>query len=182
MRRVRGRAWGLVLVAAMALGGATVFAALTGFERWHHTAPAEGTFVVDVVDGDTIRVRIDGRTDDVRLLGIDTPETVHPTRPVECFGPEASARTRELLAPGTAVVLERDTEERDHYGRLLAYVVRADDGLFVNVALVREGFAEVLTIAPNVAHTDAFVSAAAEARRERRGLWSACPGAVPSGP
>ncbi|MCD9623571.1 thermonuclease family protein [Rhabdothermincola salaria] len=179
---VRGRAWGLLLAAGVVLGGGLVFVAITGLGSWRQVDPARGTFVVGVVDGDTIRVSIDGRTDDVRLLGIDTPETVHPTRPVECFGPEASARTHDLLAPGTAVVLERDTEERDHYGRLLAYVVRADDGLFVNLALVREGLAEVLTIAPNVAHTDAFLSAAAEARREGRGLWSACPGAVPSGP
>ena len=182
VRRLRGRAWGLILAVAVAVGGATTFVAASGLERWRHSQPAEGTFVVDVIDGDTIRVRIDGHTDDVRLLGIDTPETVHPTKPVECFGPEASARTHELLTPGTAVLLERDTEARDHYGRLLAYVVRAHDGLFVNLALVDEGFAEVLTIAPNVAHTDALSAAAAEARREGRGLWSACSGAVPSGP
>lgn len=138
--------------------------------------------VDEVVDGDTVKVRLGGRTETVRLIGIDTPETKHPTKPVGCFGPEASARTAELLAPGTAVTLERDVEERDSYGRLLVYLVRRDDGLFVNLALVRDGFAEVLSIAPNTAHRRAFSAAAAEARREQRGLWGACGGAVPSGP
>ncbi|MCU0312138.1 MAG: thermonuclease family protein [Acidimicrobiales bacterium] len=141
-----------------------------------------GPVVREVVDGDTIRVAVDGRTESIRLIGVDTPETVHPTEPVGCYGPEASARTTELLPPGTPVDLERDREERDTYGRLLAYVLRRSDGLFVNLELVRGGFAEVLTIAPNTAHTRDFTAAAAEARREGRGLWAACSGTVPSGP
>ena len=83
-----------------------------------------------------------------RLLGIDTPETVHPERPVECFGPEASARTAALVPPGTAVRLERDVEARDRYDRVLVYVFRAADGLFVNRALVEEGYARTLWIPP----------------------------------
>ena len=128
-----------------------------------------------VVDGDTIRVRADGGDETVRLIGIDTPETVHPTKPVECFGKEASEHTKELLPAGTAVRLVRDVELRDRFGRLLAYVYRVEDDLFVNLALARDGYAGVATFPPNVAHTDEFVAAAAEARREGRGLWGACP-------
>jgi micrococcal nuclease len=134
-----------------------------------------GTAVVrEVVDGDTVTVDIAGRREDVRLLGIDTPETVHPTKPVECFGPEASARTAALLPPGTEVRLERDVEARDHYGRLLAYVHRLDDGLFVNRSLVVEGFADVLIIEPNSAHAADLRDARDQAQREGRGRWSAC--------
>jgi micrococcal nuclease len=78
--------------------------------------------VVTVIDGDTLDVRIAGRRERVRLIGIDTPETVHPTKPVECFGPEASARAAELLPVGSVVLLRRDVEARDRYDRLLAYV------------------------------------------------------------
>ncbi len=130
--------------------------------------------VVEVVDGDTITVRVGGREERVRLLGIDTPETVAPDSPVECFGPEASARTHELLAPGTAVRLERDVEVRDRFDRLLAHVVRADDGLFVNEVLAAEGLADALVIEPNVAHRDRIAAAVGTARAEGRGLWGAC--------
>jgi micrococcal nuclease len=135
-------------------------------------APGEGT-VVAVVDGDTVRVHLGSGTETVRLLGIDTPETVHPTKPVQCFGPEASARTKALLPKGTVVRLERDVEARDRYGRLLAYV-RRSDGTFVNLALVEEGYARTLTIAPNGAYADDFAAAARGARDASRGLWRAC--------
>jgi micrococcal nuclease len=135
-----------------------------------------------VVDGDTIVVRIGGRTEKVRLIGIDTPETVDPRRPVGCFGKEASDHTKELLPPGTTVRLVRDVEARDRYDRLLAYVYRARDDLFVNLALARDGYASIATYPPNVAHVDELTAASAEARREGRGLWSACGSALPSGP
>ncbi|MEN9506634.1 MAG: hypothetical protein RI958_2560 [Actinomycetota bacterium] len=137
---------------------------------------AANAVVADVVDGDTLSVRIDGQTEPVRLIGIDTPETVRPNSPVECFGPEASERTRQLLPPGTRVSLVRDLEARDHYGRLLAYVYRASDGLFVNLALVDEGYATVLTFPPNTTHSRAFVAAASSAQRRSLGLWGACAG------
>ena len=127
-----------------------------------------------VVDGDTIVVVIDGQRETVRLIGIDTPETVKPNTPVECFGPEASARTKELLPRGTPVRLERDAEARDDYGRLLAYVRRAQDAMFVNLVLVEEGNAGLLTFPPNTAHTEEFVAAASAAERAGLGLWSAC--------
>jgi micrococcal nuclease len=132
--------------------------------------------VREVVDGDTIVVRLRGSDETVRLLGIDTPETKDPRKPVQCFGEEASRRTAELLPVGTAVRLVGDVEDRDRYDRLLAYVYRADDDLFVNLELVRGGHADVLTYPPNVAHTIELTAAVAEARREQRGLWKACGG------
>jgi len=98
--------------------------------------------VVGVVDGDTIEVEIAGRHELVRLIGIDTPETLHPDRPVECHGPEASAFTATLLPLGAQIRLERDLVGRDHFGRLLAYVHLAADHsptgaeLFVNLEIV----------------------------------------------
>jgi len=130
--------------------------------------------VVRVVDGDTVVVRVSGREESIRLIGIDTPESVKPNTPVQCFALEASARTKALLPVGAGVRLEGDVEQRDRYKRLLAYVYRAPDGLFVNLALAREGFALPYTFPPNVTHADDFVAAASEARQARRGLWSRC--------
>ena len=136
------------------------------------------TTIVRVVDGDTIVVALadtSGKHEKVRLIGIDTPETKKPNTPIECYGPEASARLHDLLPAGAAITLERDAEERDVYGRLLAYVHRAD-GLFVNEAMVTEGFAATLSIAPNVAHRDQLRADVDAARANRRGLWGACAG------
>ena len=129
--------------------------------------------VTRVVDGDTVRVRIGDRPETVRYIGMDTPETVKPRTPVQCFGPAASAANRRLVA-GERVRLRLDAEARDRYGRLLAYVYRLRDGLFVNGALVRDGFATILTIPPNVAHRRALGALERRARAERRGLWGAC--------
>lgn len=137
----------------------------------------QGTEAVvrSVVDGDTIEVSFGGGTGErVRLLGIDTPETVKPDAPVDCFGPEASAATKDLLEPGTTVIVQRDTEARDRYGRLLGYIWRTD-GTFVNRVLVADGFARTLSIAPNTAHRGDLAAAAAEARAAGRGLWASCP-------
>ena len=135
--------------------------------------------VVDVVDGDTVRVRFGGSSssESVRLIGIDTPETHGPGGLRECFGAEASARTAALLPEGTEVRLERDVEARDRYARLLAYVYRKRDGLFVNLALARDGFAAPLSVPPNVAHVAEFTAATTAARVAGRGLWSRCGGA-----
>jgi micrococcal nuclease len=123
-----------------------------------------------VVDGDTIVV--DGET--VRLIGVDTPESVKPGTPVECFAKRATAFTKRLVE-GRRVRLEADAEERDRYGRLLAYVHRRGGRpLFVNAELVRQGYAQPLTIPPNVRHADRFKALAREARRAGRGLWGAC--------
>lgn len=127
-----------------------------------------------VVDGDTIIVAIGGADERVRLIGIDTPESVDPRSPVDCFGPEASAATKALLPEGTAVSLVRDVEARDRYDRLLAYVYKVDDGTFVNLALAEQGYADVATFPPNVAHTDELVVAVARARDAGLGLWGSC--------
>jgi micrococcal nuclease len=130
--------------------------------------------VTDVVDGDTIDVAIGGRRERVRLIGIDTPETKKPDSPIECFGPEASAFTSELLPAGTEVRIERDIVGRDDYGRLLGYVHRTSDGLFVNLSIVEGGFAQPLSIEPNSTFAGAFATAAGEAERADRGMWAAC--------
>ena len=145
------------------------------------TSTAAGVLVPNatverVVDGDTIDVELDGRHERVRLIGIDTPETKRPDTPVECWGPEASERTEALLPPGTPVRLERDVVGRDDYGRLLAYVHRADDGLFVNDDLVRGGFAVPFPFEPNTTFADRFVASARSAEAADVGLWSACSG------
>jgi micrococcal nuclease len=132
--------------------------------------------VVALTDGDTISVRIDGKKEKVRLIGIDTPETKKPDTPVQCFGPEASAYTASLVPVGTKVRLERDAEARDKYGRLLAYVYRARDGLFVNLEVIRHGFARQLSIAPNTAHEPDFTTAVLAAQRDHIGLWARCTG------
>ena len=153
----------------------------TGAVRDHGAEPTipggEDGVVVSVTDGDTIRVRLaNGTVEKVRLTGIDTPETRDPRRPVECFGEAASAHTKELLPIGTAVRLERDVELRDRYQRLLSYVWRVSDALFVNAALVRDGFAAPYRYPPNVKYADEFSLLGRQAREAGVGLWSACGG------
>ncbi len=130
--------------------------------------------VTRVIDGDTLEVS-GGET--VRLIGIDTPETKHPSRPVECFGAQATEHATALMGPGTNVRLVYDVERTDRYGRTLAYIYRASDGLFVNLEMARDGFAVTATYPPNVAHVEEFLAAEREARSNNRGLWGACGGA-----
>jgi micrococcal nuclease len=126
-----------------------------------------------VVDGDTIRVRLAGREETVRYIGLDTPETKKPGTPVQCFGKRASAENARLVE-GERVRLVVGAEPRDRYGRLLAYVRREADDVFVNERLLRGGFARVLTIAPNDRHEARFRVAEARARAARTGLWGQC--------
>ena len=138
--------------------------------------PENANAIVErVVDGDTIEVSIDGRSETIRLIGVNTPETKKPNTPIECFGPEASARTTELLPTGTPVRLERDVESRDKYGRLLAYVYRQPDNLFINGVLIDEGLARPYKFPPNTTFSSEFSAAADIARRNGTGLWAACP-------
>ena len=132
--------------------------------------------VVRVIDGDTVDLRFGDRRERVRLIGIDTPETKKPNTPIQCFGPEASDFTKHLLEVGTSVLVRRDVEARDDYGRLLGYLYRSSDGLFVNLELARLGYARPLTIAPNNAFASDFVRAASEAEATNLGLWAACSG------
>lgn len=171
MRPVRAAATALAAVVALAAGGC-------GGERAPAaTGPRAGAArVTRVVDGDTIRVAIAGSEERVRLIGIDTPETQGAGGLRECFGAEASRRLAELVPPGTDVRLVRDVEARDRYDRLLAYVYRSSDRLFVNLAMAREGYATTLTYPPNVAHADELVAAVRTAREAGRGLWGRCGG------
>lgn len=130
--------------------------------------------VVRVVDGDTIIARLGGGdVERVRLIGMDTPESVKPGVPVQCFALRASAVTKHLLT-GRRVKLVQDVEPRDRYGRLLAYVYREPDGLFVNEELVRRGLARAYPFAPNTRFAGPIASLARAARTAGRGLWSAC--------
>jgi micrococcal nuclease len=129
--------------------------------------------IVSVVDGDTIVLSVQNQTETVRLLGIDTPETVHPTRPIECFGPEASAFTKATLEKGSVVKLVRDVEPRDRYQRLLVYLFLADGTLF-NQSLIDRGLARTLSIEPNTAFASQFASHESSARNRRVGLWLYC--------
>ena len=135
------------------------------------TAHAVSAKVVRVVDGDTIEVSIGGTEEDVRYIGVDTPETVKPDTPVQCYGPQASAENHRLVDEQT-VRLVFDRERRDVYGRLLAYVYVGSR--FVNAELVRDGYARTLTISPDTAHAELFRRLAAKAGRAGRGLWGAC--------
>lgn len=132
--------------------------------------------VVRVVDGDTIIVEIDGKEERVRYIGVDTPETVRPNSPVECYGEEASNANTNLVE-GQTVYLEKDISERDRYDRLLRYVYTIQDGepVFVNLWLVEQGYAQVSTYPPDVRHEQAYLDAQREAREQERGLWGACP-------
>jgi micrococcal nuclease len=143
-------------------------------QRGSAAGPPGRASVIRIVDGDTLHVRLGGEDQTVRLIGVDTPETHGRGGLRECFGQEATHRLQSLLDEGEAVTVVRDVEPRDRYGRLLAYVYRASDGLFVNAELVRRGYARTLTIAPNVAHAAEFRRLARGARAAGRGLWSAC--------
>jgi micrococcal nuclease len=170
----RAAPW-LVLFALLAAVGAGALDGLGGREAHgplHPGARLAGT-VTRVVDGDTVHVRVGARDETVRYIGMDTPETVKPHTPVQCFGQAASAANRRLVA-GARVDLRLDAEARDRYGRVLAYVYRHRDGLFVNAALVRGGFATILTIPPNVSHAADLRGLQRDARARRRGLWGAC--------
>lgn len=128
--------------------------------------------VTHVVDGDTIDVTLaDGDEETVRYIGIDTPETVKPGTPVQCFGPRAHQLNQRLVGR-RGVRLVFDAERRDVYHRLLAYVYTG--GRFVNAVLVRRGFARTLTIPPNDSHAGLFHRLARRAGRGGRGLWGTC--------
>jgi micrococcal nuclease len=139
------------------------------------TTPAT---VVRVVDGDTIEVEIEGETYKVRYIGIDTPETVDPRRPVGCFGEEASAANKALVE-GLIVGLEGDVSDTDRFGRLLRYVW-LDSQEMVNALLVRDGYAQASAYPPDVRYQEFFDGLEAEARSAERGLWGAVCQETPS--
>jgi micrococcal nuclease len=164
---VRVRGWPFV---GAAIACAVLVAVLAGVGLTQGPASVralEGT-VVKVVDGDTIHVRLDGRVEKVRYIGVNTPELHHPTKGEEPGGREAAALNRELVAE-RRVRLELDVQERDRYGRLLAYVWVGD--VMVNAELVRRGYAQVMTVPPNVRHQSLLRALEREARAAARGLW-----------
>lgn len=167
-----GAAIGATITAAfLALGGGPCSGSPAGDPDVRASAQ-----VTDVVDGDTIVVALGSGTETVRLLGIDTPEKPGGPRPAECGGTAASERTAELVPPGTVVTLERDQDSRDQYGRVLAYVTRTSDQLFVNEALIAEGHATASFYEPNTTWRTQFRRAELLAQRDNRGFWGACGG------
>ena len=131
----------------------------------------EEATVTRVVDGDTIHVLLGGADTTIRFIGVDTPETVAPGQPIECYGPEASHFTTARLTGGV-VELEFDRDLIDPYERTLAYVWL--DGRLFNETLVRRGFAEAKAYPPNVAQQDELDAAESRARADHRGVWRAC--------
>ncbi len=126
----------------------------------------EKAHVARVIDGDTIKTA-DQRT--IRLIGVDTPETKHPSKPVEYYGKQATKFTKHQLA-GKTIYLEYDVQKRDQYDRILAYIFKKD-GTFFNAQLLHDGYAKLLTIPPNVQYINLFTQLIEEAREEKRGLW-----------
>ncbi|MBR0035518.1 MAG: thermonuclease family protein [Synergistaceae bacterium] len=173
----------LVIIAAIAV----YFFGGQGIPDFGQNAPVEqddsgfvmGT-VTRVVDGDTAEITVDGAKRRVRFLGVDTPETVHPNKPVQFFGPEASAFTKESLT-GKRVWLEYDKNPQDRYSRHLAYIwtakpksintetIRRD---MFNAKMLLGGYAKVMIIKPNNRYAQQFKEFEAEARNLRRGLWA----------
>lgn len=134
-------------------------------------SPYEQATVSRVVDGDTIEVTYNGTTEDVRLLLVDTPEVKHPSKPVQEFGPEASAYAKNMLTPGTKVELEFDGPKRDKYDRLLAYIWV--DGQNFNKALLENGYARLAyRYDPPYTHYETFMKAQNQAKSQNLGIWS----------
>ncbi len=137
-------------------------------------SPGGGSATVEVdrvVDGDTAKVFYEGDSEYVRYIGIDTPESVKPNSPVECFAEEAKRFNADAIE-GRQMKLVFDEEQRDHYDRLLAYVYV--DGRMLNAELLRRGYATVLEVSPNTSRTNQFSDLENAAREAGRGLWSAC--------
>jgi micrococcal nuclease len=146
--------------------------------------PRQQAIVVHVIDGDTVKVRVGSRHEHLRLIGIDTPES-RPNRRSEMqssrahqdqksilkLGQRATERTRQLLPKGKPVQLEYDTDQRDHYGRLLAYVWLSD-GTMANEEILRSGYGYLLTVPPNVRYRERLAAAFSDARKQKRGLWT----------
>lgn len=131
----------------------------------------EGKYLItEVVDGDTYKIKYNGKEEKVRLIGVDTPESVHPdkTKNTE-YGKIASNYVKELIE-NKYISLEFDVSQRDKYGRLLAYIY-LENGEMLNEKLIKEGYAQVATYAPNVKYVDTFKNLQEEARKNKVGFW-----------
>ena len=134
--------------------------------------PSETAEVVRVIDGDTIEVDLNGSRYRVRYIGIDTPETDHPSRGVEFYGPEATARNRQLVE-GQTVRMEQDVSATDRFDRLLRYIYVGDQ--MVNATLIAEGYAVAEAFPPDVKFSDRFEQIQKQAMEDRRGAWATSP-------
>jgi micrococcal nuclease len=161
---VRTRAVVVAILAAASLGGWWLGRADRG-------SAFQTAVVTRAVDGDTVDVQIGNHTDIIRLLGVDTPETHHPTKPVQCYGPEAAAYTKAHLE-GRTIQLEDDVEPRDVYGRRLSYIYL--HGHRFNDVLLKKGYARLLVIPPNGSHARTMLAEELAAKRAGKGLWGAC--------
>jgi len=135
----------------------------------------EQVHVSRVIDGDTIEIELG---EHVRFIGVDTPETVHPKKSVQCFGKEASNKTKALLE-GKDIFMEKDVSDTDRYGRLLRYLYlpnpdAPEEVIFINEYLIEQGYGVVVTYPPDVKYHEQFLEAQKVAQKEGRGLWSAC--------
>ncbi len=164
----------VIILALSALGLNVSRSGQLGAPQLSQAAPLPGYYkVTHVSDGDTFSVEMAGKTETVRLIGIDTPETKDPRKPVQCFGKVASDKAKELLT-GKAVRLEADpaNSDRDKYRRLLRYAY-LPDGTMINQYMVQNGFAFAYTIFPN-SKLDLFRAWEHEAHQAGRGLWAGC--------
>jgi len=139
------------------------------------TTSTEAFLVTKIIDGDTIALE---NGEKVRYLGIDTPELHHPKKEVECFAYQAYEKNKELVL-GKKVFLQKDISEKDKYGRLLRYVfldekMSTDEGSFINLYLVKNGFAYAATFPPDVKYANLFLTAQKEAYQKNLGLWQKC--------
>lgn len=155
--------------APLTLIGAPSRNAATLYDRSVKTEYGRAIKVVRVIDGDTIEL-ING--DRLRYIGIDTPEEVDPRKPVQCFAKEAADENKTLVE-GKLIIFYKDVSDRDKYGRWLGFVY-LNDGTFVNLALVREGFAFSYPYKPDISKAGEFKQAEAQAHQAQRGLWTAC--------
>jgi len=174
-RRIAG--WQLLPVTLLGIAGSVRAADAPSLRDFSKSQAEE---VVRIVDGDTVVLLLDGKTTTIRLIGVDTPETVHPQKPVEAYGKEASRFLRNLLA-GESVYVEYEPtgSHLDKYGRTLAYLYRAPDGLFVNLEIVRQGYGHAYTRFP-FQYMELFRDAERRAREAERGLWAPDVGLAPS--
>jgi micrococcal nuclease len=163
----------LLLLAGLVLGDVRVPSWLGGEDSALTAGGSASARLRRVVDGDTIVAQVAGREERIRYIGVDTPETVKPNTPVQCYGPQAHDLNARLLGgAGAPLTLRFDRELRDRYGRLLAYVFH--DGLFVNGRLIASGAARTLPIAPNTTRAVQLSDLQHAARAAGRGLWAAC--------
>jgi micrococcal nuclease len=169
----RAALW-ILLFLALAVGGGGLSLVRGGRSRDGEGDLSTAGRVVRVIDGDTVKVRLDRTTETVRYIGVDTPETVKPGAPVQCFGKRASAFNRHLVA-GRPVRLRFGAERRDRYGRLLAYLYVHGARRSVNAELIARGYGRVLTIAPNTAQAIPYARLERDAHLRHRGLWASCP-------